>query len=117
MSRILAGCLAILLLCAPTVGAQEKKKGSDHTRGVKGLVLSPEGQAVKQAVVYLKNLKTLQVHTFFTKDDGSYYFDGLSPDIDYELKGEASGLSSPTKPLSSFDSRKQAVIDLKLAKK
>ena len=30
--------------------------------------------AVKQAVVYLKNTKTLQIHSFITKDDGSYLF-------------------------------------------
>jgi hypothetical protein len=107
----------VLFLCAPAVLAQEKKKDSDHTRSVKGLVLSPDGKAVKQAVVYLKNTKTLQIHSFITKDDGSYYFHELSPDIDYELRGESGGLSSATKTLSSFDSRKEPVIDLKLVKK
>ena len=109
--------MAILFLCAPAVLAQEKKKDSDHTRSVKGVVLSPDGKPVKQAVVYLKNTKTLIIHSFIAKDDGSYYFHELSPDLDYELRGEADGLSSPTKTLSSFDTRKEAVIDLKLAAK
>jgi hypothetical protein len=113
----LAGVLAVLFLCAPAGLAQEKKKDSAHTRGVKGKVLAPEGAPVKQAVVYLKNTKTLQIHSFITKDDGSYYFNELSPDIDYELTGESNGLKSPTKTLSSFDSRKEPVIDLKLVKK
>ena len=117
MSRYLLAVLAVLLLCAPAGVAQEKKKDSAHTRGVKGLVLSPDGRAVKQAVVYLKNTKTLQIHSFITKDDGSYYFNELSPDIDYELTGESDGLKSPTKTLSSFDDRKQVVMDLKLVKK
>jgi hypothetical protein len=116
MSRLVAGVLALLLLCAPGALAQEKKKDSEHTRGVKGLVLSPDGKAVKQAVVYLKNTKTLQIHSFITKDDGSYYFNELSPDIDYELTGESEGLKSPTRTLSSFDDRKQVVMDLKLSK-
>jgi hypothetical protein len=117
VSRFFAGCLTVLLLCAPAVRAQEKKKASDHTRSVQGAVFSPDGAGVKQAVVYLKNLKTLQVHSFVTKDDGTYYFHELSPDIDYELRGESNGLTSPTRTLSSFDSRKEAVINLKLAKK
>jgi len=64
----------------------------------------------------LKNTKTLQIRSFITKDHGAYYFHGLSTDIDYELKAEYQGASSPTKTLSSFDSRKQAVINLKLNK-
>jgi hypothetical protein len=117
MSRLLAGVLAILFLCAPVGLAQEKKADSAHTRSVKGLVLSPDGKAVKQAVVYLKNTKTLQIHSFISKDDGSYYFNELSPDIDYELTGESNGLKSATRTLSSFDDRKQVVMDLKLVKK
>jgi hypothetical protein len=109
--------LAALLLCAPAVWAQEKKKDSEHTRSVKGAVVSPDGARVKLAVVYLKNLKTLQVHSFITKDDGTYYFHELSPDIDYELKAEGQGMTSSVKTLSSFDSRKEPVIDLKLVKK
>jgi hypothetical protein len=69
---------------------------------------------VAGAVVQLKNTKTLQVRSFITKDDGTYYFLGLSPDIDYELHAEYQGASSSTKTLSSFDSRKEAIINLKL---
>ena len=118
MSRFFAGCLAVLLLCAPAVLAQgSKKKGADPTRSVRGSVLSPDDVAVKQAVVYLKNLKTLQVRSFITQNDGTYYFHGLSPDIDYELRGESQSLTSPAKTLSSFDTRKEAIINLKLTKK
>jgi hypothetical protein len=117
VNKLLAGCLAILL-CSPAALAQEKKKDSEHTRGVKGLVLMPDGTGAKQAVVYLKNTKTLQVQSFITKDDGSYAFHELSTDVDYDLKAElAGGMTSPSKTLSNFDSRKEATIDLKLAKK
>jgi hypothetical protein len=117
VSRLFAGCLAVLLLCAPAVLAQGSKKGGGPTRSVRGSVLSPDEVGVKQAVVYLKNLKTLQVRSFITQNDGTYYFHGLSPDIDYELRGESQGLTSPSKTLSSFDTRKEAIINLKLAKK
>jgi hypothetical protein len=36
--------------------------------------------------------------------------------VDYELRAENKGASSPTKTLSSFDSRKAANLDLKIKK-
>ena len=69
---------------------------------------------VSGAVVYIKNNKTLQIRSFITKDGGTYYFHSLSPDVDYELHAESNGVTSSNKTLSSFDSRKQAVINLKL---
>jgi Carboxypeptidase regulatory-like domain len=81
---------------------------------VQGAVTSADDQAVVGAVVQLKNTKTLQIRSFITKENGTYYFHGLSPDVDYELKADSQGVSSGTKTLSSFDSRKQATINLKL---
>ena len=115
MRRIWLVLIAVLLLAgAPAGFAQSKKKGDEQNRSVKGAVTSAEDQAVNQAVVYLKNTKTLQVRSFYTKEDGTYYFQGLSPDIEYELRAESQGASSGTKKLSSFDSRKEAIINLKL---
>jgi hypothetical protein len=68
---------------------------------------------VNGAVVYIKNAKTLQIRSFITKNEGTYYFHSLSPDVDYELHAESNGATSPHKTLSSFDSRKQATINLK----
>jgi hypothetical protein len=68
-------------------------------------------------VVQLKNMKTLQIRSFITLDDGTYHFFELSPDVDYELKADFRGASSGTKTLSSFDSRKKAIINLKLNNK
>jgi hypothetical protein len=109
---VLVGVL--LLVCAPAGFGQGKKKNDDQNRSVQGSVSSPEDQAVSGAVVQLKNTKSLQIRSFITKEDGTYYFHGLSPDVDYELKAESQGNTSGTKTLSSFDSRKQATINLKL---
>lgn len=100
---------AVLLLAAVTGFAEDRK-----TRSVQGSVTAPDDSLVSGAVVYLKNTKTLQIRSFFTQKDGSYYFHDLSPDIDYELKAEYSGASSGAHTLSSFDSRKLATINLKL---
>lgn len=112
--------LALVLLSLLTVGlafAQTRKGEDANVRAVQGTVSDASGNAVSGAVVQLKNTKTLQIRSFITKEQGDYYFHGLSPDVDYELKAEAQSGNSGTKTLSSFDSRKQAVINLKLDKK
>ena len=107
-----------VLVCVPAALAQKSKKGDDQTnRTVQGIVTSAEDAPVAGAVVQLKNTKTLQIRSFITKEDGSYYFNGLSPDVDFELRAENQGSSSSTKTVSSFDSRKTVTINLKLNKK
>ena len=105
-----------LLLLVPSLSAQ-KKRDEAAARTVQGSVTSADNAAVSGAVVQLKNTKTLQIRSFITKEDGAYYFNGLSPDIDYELKADFQGASSGTKTLSSFDDRKQAIINLQIKKK
>jgi hypothetical protein len=105
----LALLAAALLLVAIAGFAKDPQ-----TRTVQGAVSAPDESLVNGAVVYLKNTKSLQIRSFFTQKDGSYYFHDLSPDIDYELKAEYNGLSSGTRTLSSFDTRKLATINLKL---
>ena len=107
-----------LLVCVFTGLAQKSKKGEDQAnRTVQGTVTSAEDAPVSGAVVQLKNTKTLQIRSFIAKEDGSYYFNGLSPDVDYELRAEYQGSSSSTKTMSSFDTRKTVTINLKLNKK
>jgi hypothetical protein len=108
---------ALALLCMPAAFAQKKGDDSGNTRSVQGMVSTSEDSAVDGAVVQLKNTKTLQIRSFITKDGGTFNFQGLSPDVDYELKAEHDGAASPVRTLSSFDSRKKAVINLKLNKK
>jgi len=116
MRRVWVVVLAVLLLVAVPTGfaEQSKKKGDDQNRSVKGSVVAADEHSVTGAVVQLKNTKTLQVRSFITKEDGTYYFHGLSPDVEYELQADFQGASSGTRTLSPFDSRKEAIINLKL---
>lgn len=114
LTRVLA-VLLMVLMCTSAAMAQGRG-GDATTRTVQGTVADAQDQPVDGAVVQLKNTKTLQIRSFITKERGAYYFHGLSPDVDYELKAEHDSASSPTKTLSSFDNRKQAVINLKLSK-
>ena len=62
----------------------------------------------------LKNTKTLSVKTFIVGRDAAYRFTELSPNVDYELWAEYQGAKSDAKTVSSFDSRPQAHINLKV---
>jgi hypothetical protein len=106
-----------LLACTASAFAASKKGEDQNVRSVQGTVTDANDNPIDGAVVQLKNTKNLQIRSFIAKEHGAYYFHGLSPDVDYELKAEYQGLSSPKKTLSSFDSRKQAIINLKLDKK
>jgi hypothetical protein len=112
MNRVWVVLLAVLLASAPA-GLAQKKKGP-ATRSVSGEVTSADDQGVVGAVVQLKDTKTKQVRSFYTQEHGHYLFNGLSPDVDYELTASFQGAGSPIKTLSTFDSRKDAVINLKL---
>lgn len=118
MKRFL-GILAfgIVLAGAVTLPVYAQKKGEDRqTRSVQGVVSDNADNPLEGAVVQLKDTKTLQIRSFITKQNGTYHFHNLNPDVDYELRAEHSGGNSGSKTLSSFDSRKAAVINLKISK-
>lgn len=113
--RLLAAIACALLLVAGAASA--KKDENANIRTVQGVVNNSDGQAVNGAVVQLKNAKTLQIRSFITRDNGTYYFHGLSTESDYEISATYNGAASETKKLSAFDTRKQAVMNLKLESK
>ena len=94
--------------------APEKEKKNPQVRTVTGTVLNADDSPVPSAIVYLKNTKTRTVKTYIASKDGTYQFNGLSPNIDYELYAETNGNKSSSKTLSSFDSRPKANINLKI---
>lgn len=84
------------------------------TRSVKGLVTDQAEQPLATAVVQLKNTKTLQVKSFIADDKGAYYFHGLDPNVDYELKAQFKGVASRTRTVSSFDDRREVIYNFEL---
>jgi len=105
----------LLLLPAATLFAQ--KKSDPTTRSVQGVVTGPDDAPLANAVVQLENTKTQQIRSYITKEDGAYHFFELSTEVDYKLKADHQGASSGSKTLTSFDSRKQATVNLKVNKK
>jgi hypothetical protein len=113
---ILSVVTGLALTVGAPVFAQHNRAAQDaaSTRSVQGTVADTTGKPVEGAVVQLKDTKTLQIRSFITKADGLYHFHGLSSNVDYELRADYQGSSSSNKTLSSFDDRKQAVVNLKL---
>lgn len=80
-------------------------------------MLSSKGAPVPDAIVQIKDSKTLQVRSYIAQQDGKYHFWGLSTDVNYQLRAMAGGLASKTKTVSVFNSRRKVKLNLKLTKK
>ena len=114
--RRISGLLVILALCAAVAAAQDKKREA-QLRTVRGVVEDKSDNPISSSVVFLKNLRTNSVRSSYTDDSGNFRFSGLDPNADYELHAEKEGAKSTTRTVSSFDSRKDIVLNLKIDKK
>jgi hypothetical protein len=112
MIKRIAVVLLVLMMASAAFG--QKKSKEPQEKSVSGIVTDTSGAPVPGAVVQLKNTKTLQVRSFIAKEMGEYVFQGLSTDVDYELKADSNGRTSATKTLSSFDSHTEAKVNLQL---
>lgn len=112
------GCaLLMLLLLVPLAARAQDKKGEIQLRTVHGAVLDKDENPVPSSVVYLKNVKSQSIKTYIADDTGHYRFSGLDPNVDYEVHAEHNDLMSSTRTVSSFDSRRDIDVPLKLTKK
>ena len=110
--RRLFSLLLLLCLSGGLAAAQ-----APQLRTVHGEVMDSSENPVVSAVVVLRNTRTNDVRSYITDDGGNYRFSGLDPNVDYEIHAEKDGAKSPTRTISSFDSKKDIVINLKIAKK
>lgn len=109
--------LAVAFLLFAAVGAAQDKKREAQLRTVRGVVGDKSDSPLSGSVVFLKNMRTNTVRSSYTDDTGSYRFSGLDPNADYELFAEKEGSKSSTRTVSSFDGRKDIVLNLKIDKK
>jgi hypothetical protein len=120
-SRSLRFPLLILFvfLAAWSCSAQTKdeKKAEAQLRIVHGIVQDKDEDPIPSSVVYLLNVKSQAVKTSFTDEKGLYRFSGLDPNVDYEVHAEHGDMTSSTRTISSFDSRRDIEVNLKVNKK
>jgi Carboxypeptidase regulatory-like domain len=115
-SRHLAWIFAALFLFCGLTVAQDSKKEA-QLRTVRGLVSDKSDNPLAGSVVFLKNLRTNGVRSNFADASGQYRFSGLDPNADYEIHAELEGAKSPVRSVTSLDSRKEIVINLKIDRK
>jgi hypothetical protein len=111
--RSLLVLIFALAVVAPFAAAQK----DSQVRTVHGGVLDKQDNIVNGGIVYLQNKKTQVIRTYISDDQGQYTFSGLDPNVDYEIHAELNGMTSTVRTVSSFDSRKDIVVTLKLDKK
>jgi hypothetical protein len=90
------------------------KQPRPTSKTLSGTVQDKGDQPIPSAVVYLKNMKTLAVKSFFAQKDGSYRFPQLALNTDYEVYAEKDGKKSDTKTISQFDDRFAPTINLRI---
>ena len=113
--RMLAVAMVLMLLGAGAALGQDSKRES-QLRTVRGVVIDKSESPVPTSVVFLKNTRTNTVRSYIADNEGNYRFSGLDPNVDYEVHAEKDGAKSQTRTVSSFDSRKDIVLNLKLEK-
>jgi hypothetical protein len=112
-----------ILACAIAISAlgqeqtKEQKRAEAQLRVLHGSVIDKAENPIPSSVVYLKNVKSQAVKTYIADESGNYRFSGLDPNVDYEIHAEHDDLSSPVRTISSFDSRRDIEVTLKLSRK
>jgi Carboxypeptidase regulatory-like domain len=117
----LPGALLAIIVLSGTLlfsasPARAQKDSQSDLRAVRGVVIDKAENPVVGAIVYLKNVRTLTVKTYISDDSGQYRFSGLDPNVDYEMHAEHDDQTSANHTVSSFDSRKDIVVSLKVDK-
>jgi len=101
----------------PYVRYPAPPKSQAAIKSLVGEVVSSQGGKLAQAVVHLKDKKTLEVKTRIADAEGKYVFKGLDRDADYEVHAEYQGASSPNKNVSHFDDRDEIYLVLEIPAK
>jgi len=115
--------LALLLIATLSMAAKPQDKDKEAAKHeaslktVRGLVTDKAESPIPASVVFLKNARTNAIRSYISDDAGNYRFSGLDPNIDYEIHAEKDGAKSQTRTVSSFDSKKEIVLNLKIDKK
>ena len=117
--RLLCFSLGLALLFTSIATAQDGKdaKHEAQLRTVRGVVTDKSESPIGSAVVFMKNTRSNAIRSYISDDQGNYRFSGLDPNIDYELHAEKDGAQSQTRTVSSFDSKKDITLNLKIEKK
>ncbi|MGA3046457.1 MAG: carboxypeptidase-like regulatory domain-containing protein [Terracidiphilus sp.] len=83
-------------------------------RVVEGFVVNGDSAPLAGATVFLKDLKSRNIRSYTSDSDGKYRFTQVNMAEDHELWAEKDGKKSAVKTVSSWDTRKDFVAELKV---
>jgi Carboxypeptidase regulatory-like domain len=115
--------LVFMLIATLSIAAAPQDKDKDAAKheaslkSVRGLVTDKAESPIPASVVFLKNNRSNAIRSYISDDAGNYRFSGLDPNVDYEIHAEKDGAKSQTRTISSFDSKKEIILNLKIDKK
>jgi hypothetical protein len=110
-------CISLPLMLLASIANGQDAKHEAQLRTVHGVVMDKSESPVGSAVVFMKNTRSNAIRSYISDDQGNYRFSGLDPNTDYELHAEKDGAQSQTRTVSSFDSKKDITLNLKIEKK
>jgi len=117
LARLLAIFCCMAGLASSLVPSSPRLLAQSHTQHVvQGKVVDKSDAGLKGATIFLKDGHSLAIRSYIAADDGSYHFGQLAQNTDYELWAESDGKKSAVKNISSFDTRNQFNINLKIEK-
>lgn len=83
-------------------------------RAVNGTVVDSDSAPVMGATVFLRNTKSKSIRSYTSTKDGRFRFVQVNMSEDYDLWAEKEGRKSAVKTVSSWDTRKELEVELKL---
>ncbi|HEV2136799.1 MAG TPA: carboxypeptidase-like regulatory domain-containing protein [Terracidiphilus sp.] len=109
---------AALVIALPSrsglIGAPLAQAQNFGQRTVTGTVLDPKSDPVVGAIVFLENQKSKTIRSYSSDNKGHFNFAQVDMTQDFNLWAEKGSRKSAVKVVSSWDSRKEWVGDLKL---
>ena len=110
---------SLVVVLAVTASTAMDQRDSTVPRTVRGTVVDFRGRPrpLTSSIVFLHQQKTHEIRTQIADDNGQYRFSGLNPHTDYQIHAEHNDSASSTRTISSFDSRKDISLTLKLSAK
>lgn len=103
------GVLSVGGMLAPASFAQNLGQ-----RAVNGTVVDADSAPVLGATVFLRNSKTKSIRSYTSTKDGRFRFVQVNMSEDYDLWAEKDAKKSAVKTVSSWDTRKELEVELKL---
>jgi Carboxypeptidase regulatory-like domain len=83
-------------------------------RVVIGAVVDANSAPVVGATVFLKDMKSKAIRSYTTVEKGRFRFAGVNMVQEHELWAEMNGKKTAVKTISSWDTRKEFEVELKL---